>query len=183
MNYTEIVKALNNASTFDLFRLSIAIQNLLKDPGRLQEIKDKLSIGQAVEYFDPESNTLVSGSIYKLGRTKVGVIVDGTRERWVMPLSWINLDQVDTTITNTKRSVDRNTLKVGDMVSYCSRENVDVYGKVIRLNRKTATVELSNQEQWRVHYEFLSLVVDGEADVQDINDSLLIEGKIEKDSE
>ena len=99
MNYTEIVKALNNASTFDLFRLSIAIQNLLKDPGRLQEIKDKLSIGQAVEYFDPESNTLVSGSIYKLGRTKVGVIVDGTRERWVMPLSWINLDQVDTTIT------------------------------------------------------------------------------------
>jgi hypothetical protein len=58
--------------------------------------------------------------------------------------------------------LDKSQIKVGDRVGFLDRQNNDVYGKVIRLNRKTATILTDDHTDWRVGYGLLYLVIDGE---------------------
>ncbi len=53
-------------------------------------------------------------------------------------------------------------LKVGDHVGFKNKEGQDLYGKVIRLNPKTATIEVGPKHEWRVAYSYLFPVLDGE---------------------
>jgi len=52
MDYFEISKALETTSTFDLYRLQVAIGHLLEEPKRLKAIRRRLKPGQEITYFD-----------------------------------------------------------------------------------------------------------------------------------
>ena len=64
-------------------------------------------------------------------------------------------------------------IKVGDTVGFQDRQNNDVYGEVIRLNQKTATIVTNSGAKWRVAYAYLNLIIDGEQRFPN-----LIEGEI-----
>ena len=49
MDTAQVLKALTQASLFELYRLSVAIDQQLRDPKRLQAIKNTLQVGQTVE--------------------------------------------------------------------------------------------------------------------------------------
>ena len=74
--------------------------------------------------------------------------------------------------------LDKSQLKVGDMVGFQDNQNNDVYGKIIRLNQKTATIKTNTNSEWRVGYEWLYEVIDVDKGIPN-----LIEGRIadEKD--
>ena len=58
--------------------------------------------------------------------------------------------------------LDKSQVKVGDRVGFRDRQNNDVYGKVIKLNRKTAAILTDDHTEWLVGYGWLYLVIDGE---------------------
>ena len=164
MNYSEIISELNKASSFDLYRLQIAISQELANPQRIDAIKEQLKVGQKVSYFDGAENRLVDAVVVEIRRTRCLLENTSDGKRWTMPFSHINLAGVDTDIRNKKRplGIEKHELKVGDKVGFKDRDNNDLYGRVIRLNQKTATIDVPPKQQWRVAYSFLFFVIDGE---------------------
>ena len=163
MNYSAVLEALNSASLFDLYRLREAIQKQLEDPARLDAIKRQCRVGQRIAWFDSAENRLVEAEILALKQSRAAVrnLEDG--KRWTIPLCFINLQGVAVDITPSHAGVDRNTLKVGDLVGFQDKQGHERYGKVIKLNRRTAGIAVGDA-QWRVAYELLSAVIDGEAE-------------------
>jgi len=173
MNYAKILEELNNASLFELYRLEQAIRRSLEDPVRIRKIKDALKVGQDIEYFDAEENRLVEASIIELKRTRVLVRNRHDGAFWNIPFYHINLDHGDVSISASTGRLDRNSLKVGDKVSFKDRKGNELFGEVIKLNQKTAGV-LVGTTQWKVSYRLLSSIIEGELG----REPNLIEGEI-----
>jgi len=165
VDYSEIINTLNSASGFDLFRIKSAIERMLDDPARIIELKTKLRVGMEIEYFDSTENRIIKAVTLSIKRTKVTVkhIDDGAC--WTIPYYCININEVDTGISNNpnKRGLGRNEVKVGDKVGFITRDNTEQYGDVIRLNQKTVTLAC-NEGQWRVSYGLLFKIVSPDVD-------------------
>lgn len=177
MDYSKIVEELKDASLFDLYRLRVAIEHLLENPQRIKAIKRQLRPGQDITYFDRAENRLIEAKVIKLKRTRLLVENKHDNQRWDIPFHWVNLDNVNTDIeVSPKVGLDKSQLKIGDEVGFLGRQDTEVYGEVIRLNQKTATVLVDEHEQWRVPYGLLFSVIDGER----VTASKLIEGTVIK---
>lgn len=177
MDYSTIVATLKEASLFDLYRLRVAINQLLDDPQRIDQIRSRLKPGQTITYFEPAENRLVEAIVIKLKRKRVLVENTDDQQRWIIPMYWVNLDEVNTDITlPSKKGLDRSQLKVGDIVGFQDNQNNDLSGKVIRLNQKTVTIRTDTGAKWRVGYAWLYPVIDGEPGLP-----YLIEGQIVND--
>lgn len=76
----------------------------------------------------------------------------------------LNLSGIQNDFKKPNNMVDRATLAVGDSVGFINRDtNKELYGKVIKLNPKTASIRVMQGErsqQWRVSYGCLFYVVD-----------------------
>ena len=163
MNYSEIIKGLKNASAFDLYRLRVAIDQELESPPRTKETRQRLRPEQEISYFDQDKNKLITAKVIKLKRTRVLVEHLHDKERWNIPFYMVNLDNLNVDIAPTpKTGLEKNQLSVGDRVSFPDKQNRIIYGKIIRLNRKTVTVKTENNREWRVGYSWLRLIIDGE---------------------
>jgi len=164
MDYTTILQELNKASLFDLHRLQSAIYQELLNPKRIEQIKAQLKTGQSISYFDPQSNSLVDAVILKIQKTRCLVRNTKDQKTWNLPFYYLNLDDVDADIKPAKNAVGipKNTLKVGARVGFKDKQNNDLFGEVIRLNPKTATIKINEHSQWLVHYNHLFRVIEGE---------------------
>jgi len=58
--------------------------------------------------------------------------------------------------------IPKNTLKVGARVGFKDKHNNELFGEVIRLNPKTATIKINEHSRWLVHYNHLFRVIEGE---------------------
>lgn len=167
MNFSEVIKALNQASAFELYRMRAAINRVLDEPRWLQAIQARLQIGQAIEYFDAQANTLRHGKLLELRRKQAVILDRDDGKRWLIPYVAINLDGTDVQIREQPRhGLGRNEVAVGDVVGFVDRDQQQRSGRIIRLNDKTVTL-ICGQQQWRVAYAFLHRVVD--ADTVDVN--------------
>ena len=165
MDYFEIIKALETASTFDLYRLQVVIGHLLEEPKRLKAIRRRLKPGQEITYFDRGENRLVEARVIKLKQTRLLVERKDDRERWDIPFYWVNLENVETDdspISPNRVGLDKSQVRVGDRVGFESREGEVLYGEVVRLNRKTVTMMVDSGGKWRVAYSLLFPVIEGQ---------------------
>lgn len=161
MDYSKIIEILNKASSFDLYRLKVAINQQLEDPHRLSEIKKCLRPGQKISYFDEAENRLIEAIVLKIMRKRLLVQNIHDQEKWEIPIYYVNLDGVNTDINHpSKEGLDKSQLKVGDRVGFQDRQNNDLSGQIIRLNPKTATIITSTNTKWLVAYEYLYLIYD-----------------------
>lgn len=162
MNYTNLLIELNKASSFDLFRLRSIINKQLDDPSRIFNIKKKLFVGQEITYFEEDENRLIAATIIELKRTRVVVRNTCDKKIWQLFYYHINIDNVQTDIDYSKQpNLDRNSLKVGDNVSFFNKNGTEIFGIVDKLNPKTAGIT-TKDGKWRVIYSALSLVLEGE---------------------
>ena len=174
MDYSKIIEELKKASLFDLYRLRVALNHQLETPRRVEEIKRNLKPDQIINYFDNVENRLIEAKIIKLKRTRLLVENIHDKQHWNIPFYWVNLDGVDTDVAISSRmGLEKIQLKVGDTVGFQDKQNNDVYGEIIRLNQKTATIVTNANAKWRVAYELLYLVIEGEQSYPN-----LIEGEI-----
>ncbi len=66
---------------------------------------------------------------------------------------------------NQEYGVKKSELRVGDTITYVSRDNIQVFGTVVKLNPKTAGVKTVDGEEWRVTYGLLKKVVEMDATI------------------
>lgn len=160
MNFSDVLKALNQASAFELYRMRAAVDRVLDEPRWLLAIQSRLRIGESVEYFDSQANTLRRGQILELRRKQAVILDQDDGRRWLIPYVAINLDGADIQIRELPRQgLGRNEVAVGDMLGFVDRNQQQRSGRVIRLNDKTVTL-LCGSQQWRVAYCFLHRVMD-----------------------
>ena len=166
MDYSNILQELEEASLFDLFRLSVAINDELKNSQRIEKIKQSLVIGQKITWFNNGTNKLEEARIRKLNLTRCEIInlLDG--ENWDILYASINIDDVNTSIhSNQKFGLKKSALRVGDIVSFLDKEHKLQFAKVQKLNPKTAGVITMEGVQWRVSYGALSKNIDIDAEI------------------
>lgn len=165
MDYSKIFEELKKASSFDLYRLKVAINQQLDDPARLSEIKRNLKPGQKICYFDETENRLIDAEVIEVMRTRLLVQNIDDQQRWKIPLYFVNLDMVNTDIAGPSQiGLDKSQVKVGDIVGFQDKQHNDVHGKIVLLNPKTATILTGENIKWRVSYKLLHLVLDIEQD-------------------
>ena len=163
MNFSDIIKSLNNASAFDLYRMRAAIDRVLDEPRWMQSVQVRLKIGQDVQYFDPQANALRQGRVLEMCRKQAVVLDVADARRWLISYAAINLDGSDVQIRENKpQGLGRNEVAIGDVVGFVDRDQNQRTGKVIRLNDKTVSL-LCGGAQWRVAYAFLHRVVDADS--------------------
>lgn len=174
MNYANLLSELNQASLFDLYRLRVAIGNELTNPTRLQAIKQKLSIGMALSYFDAAENRLIKAKLLELRQKNVVILDVEQQKRFVMPYYMLNIAGTETSIQASSDVLTINTLKVGDCVGF-SKDGKDIVGIIKRLNHKTVTLATHSGTQWRVAYSYLYRIHDGEIAVESFSKQITYE--------
>ena len=164
MDITRVLNELEGASAFELYRLSVAINAALDEPARIVAAKAAIHIGMETQYFDAKAQRLFNCRIEALNRTSVSVNDLDNNCRYKLPYFMLNLGGIDVSIRNAreKAGMSRHELAIGDRVCFMSKYGKQVSGSVLRLNSKTVTLSCGD-EQWRVAYQFLSPVIDGEA--------------------
>jgi len=166
MDYSKILQELEDASLFDLYRLSVAIENEIKNPQKIEKVKQSLRIGQEITWFDNSTNRLEKAIIEKITPTRCEIKNISNGEEWRILYASINLEDVDTSIhSNQKFGLKKSALSVGDVVSFLDKEHKLQFAKVLKLNPKTAGVITMEGMQWRVSYGALSKNRDFDADI------------------
>ena len=163
MDYSFIISELRSATLFDLYRLRAALSQQLEEPERIQQVRSRLRPGMLISYFDEAQNRLIKATVIELHRTRLLVENQHDHQRWSIPFGAVNIDGVETDIRAAaaeQRALDRSRLKVGDAVGFRDRQNQDKYGRVVGLNQKTATILTSDNQKWRVAYQFLFPVIE-----------------------
>lgn len=179
MNYTDILSSLNQASAFDLFRLRVAIDRVLDQPGWMTAVRARLRVGQGIEYFDPQANRAFKGQLLEMRRKQAVVLDLETQKRWLINYSAINLDGADVEIREQpKEGLGRNAVAIGDVVGFVDRNQQQRSGQIVRLNDKTVTLMVGHQ-QWRVSYALLHRIVDSSASGSNLAELGILDGQAE----
>jgi len=135
MNFSEVLKALNSASAFDLYRMRAAIDRVLDQPGWMQAVQSRLRVGQTIDYFDPQTNRAHKGQILEMRRKQAVVLDLETQKRWLISYAAINLDGADVEIREQpKQGLSRQSVAVGDVVGFVDRNQQQRSGRIVRLN-------------------------------------------------
>jgi hypothetical protein len=175
VNFSETIKALNNASAFDLYRMRAAIDRVLDEPRWMQSVQARLKVGQDVQYFDPQANALKRGKVLGMRRKQAVVLDMVDTKSWLISYAAINLDGADVQIRENKaQGLGRNEVAIGDVVGFVDRDHHQRTGKIIRLSDKTVSLQCG-ATQWRVAYAFLHRVVDADSTEQDTIDGVVIQ--------
>lgn len=162
MDYSKIMEELESATPFDLYRLREAINKKLDDPSFINNIKQHIRPGMDCKYFDSDENRLIEATVVKIGRTRTSVKNKHDGHRWNIPFYMVNLEGVSVDIVKPSgKGLDRNHLKIGDHVGFVNRDNVELYGDIIKLNPKMAKVKLGDGKVWRVSYSCLFKTIEG----------------------
>lgn len=162
MDYASLLDALGKASLFDLWRLSAAIRRALDDPNKNEAIRAHLRVGQCIRYFEGTENREIAGTVMEIKRSRALIQNDHDKKLWNVPFYMINLQGAHVDFHASRAKVSPDSLRVGDTVGYRSRTQRDVYGVVIKLNRKTATVRIATGQHWGVPYSLLFYILDAE---------------------
>lgn len=163
MNFSAILDALNQASAFELYRLSLAIRTKLDDPRWRLAVQQRVLIGQEVQWFNSRENRLRRGKLLEKRQRTVLLLDTEDGRRWELDYFCINLEGVDVQVREQRpRGLGRNEVAIGQTLGYIDRNGNERSGAVLRRNQKTVTMQVGDK-QWLVSYEFLHHVLDGEA--------------------
>jgi len=161
VNYDLVLSELQQASSFELFRLQAAISTLLDDPGRLNAIKQRLRPGMEISYFHEQENRLIPAKLLEVRKTRAAIQDCNTGKRWTIPLYQINLEGADTDLASQRQGVDRLSLRIDDRVGFKGKNSEELFGTVIKLNPKRAKIKVGDT-LWSVPYAMLFSIIDVE---------------------
>ena len=163
MSYSQFIESIRHASAFDLFRLRAAIDVEIESPEKIRAIKSQLKIGQATSFFDRVKNRCVPCTIIALNIKNAVVNDHEDNMTWNLPYYMINVASDDASISfSQSKKLTRNQVSVGDVVGFKNREGHECYGKIIRINTKTASIITTTHHRWRVSYGALFKVIDAD---------------------
>jgi hypothetical protein len=158
-----ILEELSKAPLHVLYRIRILIDQFMDNPQKIHEVRRRLYTGKEIEYYHDVEDRMIPAKILRIKRTRVFVQdLEGGR-KWDLPFYLIKMDEtgkIPNDYSNGKRNYNQDHFKVGSKVAFRDSQNTERYGEIIRLNQKTATITVDDNEKWRVAYSLLSPVIE-----------------------
>jgi len=165
-----LIANLPQAKTLDLYRIEVAIRKLRSEPRRILDVRKHLHLGMTVQFFSDYDATTHTGKIVALRDRDLTIDDANQNTRWSgVPYAAIDLGATDTDTVEiidadaqprpAHRRPAREDFKIGDAVSFVGRDHHTRFGRVVRRNQKTASLECDDG-LWRVAYALLQHVVD-----------------------
>lgn len=152
--------SLQKASDLDILRLHTAIGHLLRDPVRIMAIRRHLHLGQEVDFWNARTQKAQRGRIVNFKPDQVLVQTEIPRQGWWVMYAAISIDPANMPPQPPpERRPTRADFARGDNVSFEPQDMIARFGRIIRMNQKTATVATEDGMEWRVAYGALRRVV------------------------
>lgn len=160
----DILDALRQTPSDQLFRLYLTIGRMLNDPRRILECKRKLHLGLTVQYIADDINQpWREGKVIELRPTQVVVHDARTHKNLLVPYAAISTDKladIPQASAPPLPRLRREDFKVGDTVSFTDQHLQHHVGIVVRVNTKTASIQCGEDEGlWRVSFGALNKVI------------------------
>jgi len=157
--------SLRLAPSAELYRLYLALGEMLNDPRRILEVRQRLHLGMAVSYIgDNPLEPPSQGTVAELRQTQVVIQDSVTRRRWAVLYAAIIFDSASGFAhiePAPPPRTRRDEFFIGDTVGFTDKHLSERIGIVVRLNSKTATLAVADSEgHWRVPYALLRKIVD-----------------------
>jgi len=159
MDLKDLMTGLQRLPDVELLRLHAAIEQLLFSPGRILAVRQRLHLGQAVTFWNVRDNRAERGSMIRFKTDQVLVHVEHSSRQLWMPYAAILLDPDAATPEPPPKPLRRSDFAIGDTVSFDGRDLIARFGRITRLNTKTATIDCTGQS-WRVSYALLRHIID-----------------------
>ena len=165
-----MIKALEGASSLQLYQLKAIIEGMLADPRRGLAARANLHLGQPVRFVDFRDGQMRSGKIIAFKDTQATVLEQGTKRTWKIPCvsmqGYTDAERQDeqtqyvpppepATATTKAREFQR-----GDTVTFDDRDGRSINGVIVRINQRTATIGTGDGGTWRVPFHMLRHVLD-----------------------
>lgn len=157
MDLHELMGSLQQAADLDLLRLYTGIDHLLQHPARILAIRQRLHLGQEVQYLSMRENCMHPGRVIEFRPNEV-LIQAEDHKYWWLPYAAIQIDASMAPPPQPQKP-DRSEFALGDTVSFEGRDLIQRFGTIVRINQKTASLSCDGQ-QWRVSFALLRHVVD-----------------------
>ena len=164
VQYDQLVAFLNNASLFEIYRISHAIRNELENPQRIIRVKSKLREGDYIEYFDARTQVLIRARLLKKNQKSALVQNCCDMKQWQVPYHILKIDSREFDFRSPeKKGLHKNELSVGRWVGFTNSRNGEaVVGRIQSLNQKTVSLITAQGGRWRVPYQMLYTIIDGQ---------------------
>ena len=159
LDVRELMNSLQHACDLDLLRLRTAIDHLLQNPTRILAVRQRLHLGQEVNFWNLRENRTRHGRITQFKSDQLLILAEDPPQYWWVSYAAIQLDSNGTPLPEPPRAMGRADFALRETVSFEGRDLIQNLGTIIRTNQKTATVSCDGHE-WRVSYALLRHVVD-----------------------
>ena len=161
MDWQNLMSTLaTQATDLELLQLQTAVEHLLSQPARMIAIRQQLHVGQSVQYLDVRDNHMHAAKVieFKPDQLMVHASHDG-KYKWIRYAA-IGLDPSAKVTQQPKEILPRREdFAVGDTVSFQGRDLIRKFGKISRINQKTASIVCEDGHEWRVSFALLQRVM------------------------
>ena len=147
------------ASDLELLQLQTALENLLMQPARIIAVRQQLHVGQTIQYLDVRGNRMHAAKVieFKTDQLMVHASNDG-KYKWIRYAA-VALDPSAKSAPPKEVPPRREDFAVGDTVSFEGRDLIRKFGKISRINQKTASILCEDGHVWRVSFALLQRVM------------------------
>jgi D-hexose-6-phosphate mutarotase len=154
--FKDWLNALKTASTFDLYRLSVLINDELDNPQRHMQLLASIHVGQQLHYYDARTHQQNPCRIEQILQKYIVILDLKEQRRYKIQPYMLNLNgkSVDIHLQQGEK-FERHHLQVGERIAFVATEQGYTEGNIIRLNQKTVTLRADNGKEWRVSYGLL----------------------------
>jgi hypothetical protein len=151
----------SQASDLELLQLQTALENLLMQPARIIAVRQQLHVGQAIQYLDVRDNRMHAATVIEFKPDQLMVHAsNGGKYKWIRYAAVAIDPSVKTAPPQPKEMLPRREdFAVGDTVSFEGRDLIRKFGKISRINQKTASILCEDGQEWRVSFALLQRVM------------------------
>jgi hypothetical protein len=125
------------------------------------EIRQQLHVGQAVQYLDVRNNRMHGAKVIEFKPDQLMVHAShDAKYKWIRYAA-VALDPSAKAAQSQPKQVlpRREDFADGDTVSFEGRDLIRKFGKISRINQKTASIVCEDGHEWRVSFALLQRVM------------------------
>lgn len=167
-NASNMTQALQGASSIELYQMRALIDAMLAHSKRTIAARAALHLGQTVRFIDHRTGQVRLGKLIARHDTQATVLEESVRRTWKIP--YVAIEGAINAPGGQPKAYDpppepamsqgRVEFKVGDKVTFDDGKRVALVGMIMRINRRTATLQAIDGRTWRVDFQLLRHVVD-----------------------
>lgn len=167
-NASRMMEALQGASSIQLYQMQALIQGMLADTKRMIAARSALHLGQTVRFIDHRTGQARLGKLIAKHDMQATVLEQSMRRTWKIP--YVGIEAAPNLPGEQPKPYSpppeppapqgRVEFRVGDKVTFDDGKGVAQVGMIMKINRRTATLQAMDGRNWRVDFQLLRPVVD-----------------------